>query len=110
MDIFFADNKMERTFGDEAKLNKKHGQLAPFIKRRLAILQESPTLADVPTAKPERCHQLTADRKGQFAVDLKQPYRLTFQPVEPVPVLDDGSIDKGKVTKILILEVVNYHD
>ena len=32
-------------------------------------------------------HELTGDRKGEWACDLDQPYRLIFEPHEkPIPV------------------------
>lgn len=59
---------------------------------------------------PGKCHPLRADRAGQFAVSLRGPYRLIFEPDHnPVPRLDNGGIDKSRVTRIRIKEVENYH-
>lgn len=59
---------------------------------------------------PARCHELVADRAGQFAVSVKDPYRLIFEPAgTPVPRTRDGGIDRSKVTKIAIIGVVDYH-
>ena len=44
-----------------------------------------------------RCHQLTEDRKGEYAVDLVHPYRLVFT-------------KKGEEIQIArIMEIVDYH-
>lgn len=44
-------------------------------------------------------------------MDLWGQYRLIFEPDhEPLPELLDGGVDRAKVTKILIREVVDYHD
>lgn len=44
-----------------------------------------------------RCHPLTQNRKGQYAVDLIHPYRLVFEK-------NGGEIQIAK-----ILEIVDYH-
>ena len=111
MDIGFKSRKFEKIFNDEDKLKAKYGEpMAKAIMRRLAVLSNAPTLARIPTSKPERRHQLTGDRSGQYAVDLIQPYRLTFVPAHsPVPTLKDGGVDTDRVTAITIMEVVDYH-
>ena len=53
---------------------------------------------------------LKGKRKGQFAVYVKQPFRIVFQPYhDPIPKKEDGTIDLERVTRVLILEVVDYH-
>lgn len=50
------------------------------------------------------------DRKEQFAVDVGDRWRLVFKPDHnPMPRLQDGSINIMEVTAILVLEVINYH-
>ena len=111
MIICFQKSKLEKIFNSERHLQKEFGnEQANKIKLRLKVLQAAVNLAEVPVSKPDRCHQLTGDRKGDFAVDLKQPFRLIFRPVEPVPYLETGEIDLTKVTGIIILGVENYHD
>ena len=80
------------------------------IRRRMAVLKNAPNLSCVPASPPMRLHQLTGNREGQFAVDLAQPHRLVFAPNhEPVPTREDGGLDRGRITSIVILEVVDYH-
>lgn len=109
MQLTFKSTKLEREFSDEKRLKKVYGEQAAVIMRRLAVLEAATNLAMVPVARPERCHLMTGDRAGKFAVDLKQPYRLVFEPNPPVPRLPDGSIDRTRVTAVVILEVVDYH-
>jgi toxin HigB-1 len=112
MDIDFASKKMMKAFNSERSLQKEYGpEQARLNQRRMAILQAAPTLAQVPTEKPARRHQLKRDKKNQFAVDLKQPSRLIFQPKHnPIPRTEDGSIDLNNVTAITILEInKDYH-
>ena len=74
-------------------------------------LRAADTLADISTLPPARCHQLSGDRAGQFAVDVRHPFRLIFEPAhDPVPRKEDGGIDLTRVTAIRILEVTDYHE
>jgi len=67
-------------------------------------------LAEVPAEKPDRRHELSHDRKGQFAVDITGNYRLVFEPNNnPIPLKKDGGLDLNRITKIKILEVEDYH-
>lgn len=112
MDIDFKSKKMMKTFNSKERLQKEYGpEQARLIQRRMWVLRAAPTLADVPTEKPERRHQLKGDRKDQFALDLKQPSRLIFEPNHnPIPRTEDGSIDLRSVTAITILEIEkDYH-
>ena len=110
MDIIFKGNKLKKTFNEEATLRKEYGQRANFIMARLAVLQAAANLALVPRTPPERRHQLTGERGGQFAVEVGRQSRLVFEPNhDPVPLMKDGGIDTGRITSIKILEVVDYH-
>ena len=74
------------------------------------MLRGAACLAQVPTQKPDRRHELTGDRKGEFAVDLRHPFRLLFRPNhDPVPLKEDGGFDLSRITAITILGVEDYH-
>ena len=111
MDIAFRTRKLQRTFNSEIRLQKEYGpRMARAIAIRLAVLSNARILTMVPTTPPNRRHQLSGSRKGQYAVDLVHPYRLVFRPAhDPMPYKDDGGIDTNLVTAITILEVVDYH-
>jgi len=110
MKICFANRKLEKTFNSHSELVKVYGhEQATKIKIRLKVLEAAANLAEVPTWKPDRRHQLQGDRKGQFAVDLKNPYRLIFKPLEPVSELVGVGNELFKVTAIIIIGVEDYH-
>lgn len=111
MEITFRTKKLKKTFDSERELKKTYGdRMARTIQKRLAILKNARSLALVPTRPPDRLHLLTGNRSGQYTVDLVHPYRLILEPNhDPVPLKEDGGIDKDGVTKITILEVVDYH-
>ena len=108
MKIYFSTKRLQKTFNSHVELVKKYGDdQAKIIERRMIVLKSAGNLAEVPTIKPERCHQLQGDRKKEFAVDLKQPFRLIFRPKEDT---SNEKYDLIAITEILILEVENYHD
>jgi len=90
---------------------QKYGtERAKGIERRMAFLRAAPSLDAVPPHPPERRHQLSGDRKEQFAVDIKHPYRLVFAlNHNPLPRKADGGVDLGQITAIIILNVEDYH-
>jgi proteic killer suppression protein len=110
MDISFAKKKLGKIINSERELQKKYGENARYIMRRMAVLKAAISLAHIPHRTPERRHELEGQRKGTFAVDLKHPFRLTFKPNHnPVPLKEDKGVDLNKVTAIIILEVEDYH-
>ena len=111
MDIAFTNSRLRTVFNSEAKLCQKYGQRnARLIMRRMVVLKEAPTLADVSHQRPVRRHQLTADRQDQFAVYVEHPKRLIFElNHSPLPRAEDGGIELSQVTAITILGVEDYH-
>jgi toxin HigB-1 len=111
MDIAFKNKKLMRIFNSEALLRTEYQkEQAAAIIRRMSVLRSAPNLESVPHLPPEKRHELKGARKGDYAVNLKQPYRLTFRPNNfPLPLKDDGGIDLKRVTAILILDVEDYH-
>lgn len=82
---------------------------AKLYKRRLDDLRAADTLEDV-RYLPGHYHELTGDRKGQWACDLDQPYRLVFTPTaNPIPTDPDGKAVWMLICEITIEEITNYH-
>jgi len=80
------------------------------IRQRLAELNAAATLADVGRLPPVRLHTLKGDRKGQFAVDVKHPFRLLFELAhDPVPLKHDGGVDMARITRVRVLSIEDYH-
>lgn len=80
------------------------------LRQRMMELKAAENLAEIKHLPPQRCHELTGNRAGQFSVDLEHPYRLIFIPDNnPLPRLKDGGINRAGVTKIEILEIVDTH-
>ncbi len=53
---------------------------------------------------PGRFHELVGNRKGQWACNLDQPYRLIIWGAEP-----DKAVIWAEVTEAEVIEIVDYH-
>jgi proteic killer suppression protein len=113
MDIFISDKRLRKAANDDAACRRQYGvDMAKKIALRLASLRAAESLADFwpPKSGPERCHELKGDRKGTFSVDLKQPYRLMFQPTNK-PAGDEAEEQQRwkSITSIDILAIEDTH-
>jgi len=111
VEIRFRSRKMQLWCSSEKESNRKWGvENARKIRQRLADLNAAEYLADMTKFPQARCHELSGNRKDQFAVDCKHPFRIIFAPLHnPIPRKLDGGMDYAKVTQIEIIEVVDYH-
>lgn len=112
MEVCFQSQKLAKICNDQRALIATYGIAnAKKIMLRLNELQSVDNLSQVPTTPPSRCHSLAGQRKGQFAVDVKQPYRLIFRPDgSSLPMKSSGELDWTKITSIIIIEIGDYHD
>ena len=84
-------------------------QRARLYLKRIDDLYNAQTLEDV-RYLPGNYHELKGDRKGEWACDLDQPYRLIFQPLEdPIPTDKDGKYIWVEIKGVEIIEIANYH-
>lgn len=110
IDIGWSDRKLKKNCSSDRAGRRIFGpEQWTVLKRRIVSLEAAPTLAAL-EGVPGRCHELSADRAGQFSLDLRGAYRLIFTPDhDPVPTLAEGGIDRSLVTKVVIVEVVDHH-
>lgn len=109
MYIDYKNNKLKKICEDFTRAKKEWGpQIGRKLIQRLNEIQAADCVADLNHQPPTRCHKLSNDRKYQYAVDLVHPFRLIFEPIN-----EDGSLfvcdDPKQITRVKILEVVNYH-
>jgi plasmid maintenance system killer protein len=107
-----ARGKLKRTLETEAACLKQYGRdMMKKIMMRLNALRAAVSLADFwpPNSGPERCHELKGDLAGTFSIDLKQPYRLLFVPIEE-NALEDRSDEQKRWASITKIEIVAIED
>lgn len=110
MKVTFKDKKLAKLANNDRELFKKLGKArASKLKQRLDDLTAAGSLEDV-RYLPGKYHELKEDRKGQWACDLDQPYRLIFEPHEdPIPENEHGQYIWLEIKGIEIIEITNYH-
>ena len=110
MDIQFRTRSLQKKCNSLKEAQKAWGtDCGKRVMRRLDDLRAADTL-EIMRFLPGRCHELTENRKGQLAIDVRHPYRLVFEVVNnPIPLKRDGGLDWTRTTAIRILEVEDYH-
>jgi plasmid maintenance system killer protein len=110
LEITFATKKLEKLMNSDEQLRISYGaKKAEQLRRRLDDLDAAVCLEDM-RELPGRCEELTSDRKGELSMRVSANDRLIFRPDhDPLPRKPDGGLDWNRVTRIVILEVVDYH-
>lgn len=108
MVIRFRSRRLEAIANDGRAARKALGKrCAELLRERLDDLRAADDL-EVMRNLPGRCHELTADRAGQFALDLEHPKRLVFEPLDGERTAKAG-LDWSTVTAVEIIEIIDYH-
>jgi len=111
MDIMFSSNRLRKQLSESRIIEKDFGRdRAKRLRQVMASLRAAPNLGVFapPYSKPYRCHELKGNRKGQFALDVKHPFRLTLCPMDGND-LEDGKLNWQTITVIQIKKVEDYH-
>lgn len=110
MEIEFRTTQLAKSCADDKARLKAFGRdRAQKLKLRLTAIRAAESLQDLRQA-PGRFHALKADRAGQFAASLDEPYRLIFEPVfaegeDPAA----AAMEWSRITRVRILEIIDYH-
>lgn len=96
--IQYKNRKIEMVCTDAYRAEKKHGKtMAEKLQLRIDQIAAAISVEMMIQYRIGRCHQLTGNRKGQYAVDLIHPYRLLFEKRET------------EVQIAYVMEIVDYH-
>lgn len=108
--ITFTEKKFEKLANDDQKLVKELGMIrTKILRRRLTQLEDASNLEEIRNLSGNY-HELSHNRKGQWACDLDQPYRLIFKPHEsPIPVNEHGQYIWIEIEAVEVVEIINYH-
>lgn len=98
MDITYKNKKIEKVCTNAKAAEKTYGrEMADKIHQRIDEITAADTVEIMIQFHIGRCHSLSQNRKGQYAVDLVHPYRLVFEKIG------------NKIQIANILEIVDYH-
>ena len=111
MEIYFKTKKLQKQCSDNREMIKDFGpKMSKKLAQRLMELMAAESLNDLSHLPPARCHELE-NRRGVFSVDLEYPSRLLFIPAhEPVPLKEDGGIERQHVTEVEVIAIEDTHD
>lgn len=98
MEVTYKNKKIKKVCTIAREAEKAYGrEMANKIHQRIDEITASDTVEVLIQFRIGRCHLLSNNRKGQYAMDLVHPYRLVFE-------------KKGEEIQIAnILEIVDYH-
>ena len=99
MIVDYKSKKIKKICTDFSSAKKEHGnELALKIFQRIEQISASNSIDELISFNIGRCHALSGDRSGQYAMDLGNPFRLVF------------SVEKTEMKEVaIIIEVIDYH-
>lgn len=99
MEVQFRTRQLEICYQQHRQANRKYGaQVARKYIQRINIIQQAIDLAEIMRLPGLRCHALTGNRQGQYAINLTGYYRLIF------------TLTGNQLEVIMIEEVSKHYD
>ena len=102
MEITFSNSRIEKILTNKRLIKKEYGILTNNIISRITELQSAKSLAEISHLPPPRRHKLVGF-DARYAIDLSKNYRLIIE------AKDKSIVDLDKITKIVILGILDYH-
>ena len=85
MKIAFKNPRLQALLSDDKRLTKRYGpDTARQVRKRMAQIRRAENLEHLGQT-PGRCHELTRERAGQFALDLPMAGVWFLNPPRPSP-------------------------
>jgi proteic killer suppression protein len=111
MKITYRTNKLKKIASKAATRQKELGSVrAKNFEKRISELLAATCLEDLRYLPQSGIHELTGNRKGQFAANLSGNHRLIFIPMDdPEPRKADGGWNWSAITIVEIIETTDYH-
>lgn len=98
MDITYKNKKIEKVCTDAKTKEKTYGlKMAGKIHQRIDEITAVDTIEMMILFRIGRCHPLSQNRKGEYAVDLVHPYRVVYKK------------NGNRIQIAHVLEIVDYH-
>lgn len=74
----FKDEETQRIFNRQRSLKLAQG-MQPVAYRKLRMLHNSRSLADLRTPPANRLEKLKGDREGQYSIRINDQFRICFE-------------------------------
>lgn len=110
MIVTYCSGKLQKTFSSDKEMIKAYGTRAKKLKQRHNELKASENLEAIGKIPAARLHPLKGNKGGEWAVDIFKNWRICFTlNHNPIPKLEDGSVDLAKVNQVTIVSIEDYH-
>lgn len=110
MTIEYGSNKLEKQLNNATETKKVFGKMATKISQRMDEIRSFDNLYFLMKLPAAKCHALTGNRNGEWAVSISGNHRMIFVlRNDPIPLKEDGGIDTEKITTIKIIGTEDYH-
>lgn len=110
MEYDYISKKLRKQLSSSSEIKKSFGERAKLICQRLDEVDSSPNLAILMSLPGPDCHRLSGQRKNHWSLRISGNYRIIFEILDdPIPMKSETEIDYTKVTRILIVEIIDYH-
>ncbi|HOC70905.1 MAG TPA: type II toxin-antitoxin system RelE/ParE family toxin [Candidatus Hydrogenedentes bacterium] len=109
MYIEFKTRKLRKQCESFAALRNAYGEvIARQVVKRLNALKAADCIEDLDPLPPVRCHALKGNRQGQYAMNVGQPFRLIFEPLDETRTTRE---ERGARPEcgVRILGIEDYH-
>ena len=112
MYIGYSNRKLEQICTNPTKAYKhlSNRKLVRILIMRLNQLTAWKTLSQVPHTPPVNRHKLKGGRKDEWAVSIRDPYRICFKAVGDFQIDASGKPLLHTVTEIEITFIGDYHN
>lgn len=98
MQVKYKSKKLEKVCTIYEEAIKQYGdKMAEKIHQRIDEIASAESVEFMVKFRLGRCHALTGNRKGEYAVDLTHPYRLIFRKIG------------NEIQIAQIMDIVDYH-
>jgi len=111
LDIHYDNKKIKQYCEIFKEASREFGTaIARKINQRLAELAAFNNLDEIASTHFKGCHLLKGNRKGCYAVDLNNQYRIVFKPYMEGFNQNLNTINMKEIKGIIIKEICDYHD
>lgn len=110
MEIDFKTNKLRKQLSNASEIKRYFGLSAKKIASRLADMEAADNLEILTQIPAAKCHPLSGDKRGQWAVNISVNHRLIFEIMnDPIPIIRINEINLKLVNSIRLLKIEDYH-
>ncbi len=111
MDILYRNKGLEKACTEQKEAVKRYGpNNQKKLFQRLSEIDAADNLEILCKIPAARCHPLTGNLKGLWAVDLVHPFRLLFRLVKSDGTdIEEEEIIPALVVAVMIWDIKDYH-